>query len=136
MVRVVIPIENFDYDRSVIFPHFGRAPEFAVVEISDDGRIISMSSQRNVGEHFGGHGGAETVVTSLDPDALVVKGMGPRGLHAFQSKGVAVFTGPVNNVGEAVEAYLAGRLSGLTEPCRDARHSLHAVDRPCHQESV
>jgi len=124
MVRLVIPVESFENERSVIFPHFGRAPEFAVIEISGDGRVISMSSQRNVGEHFGGHGGAESLVTGLGPDALVVKGMGPRGLEAFQSNGVAVFTGPVNDVGEAIEAYLAGRLSGLTEPCRDARHKL------------
>lgn len=124
MVRLVIPIESFDYERSVIFPHFGRAPEFAVVEISDEGSVISMSSQKNVGEHFGGHGGAEAIVTGLGPDALVVKGMGPRGLQAFQSNGVAVFTGPVNDVGQAIEAYLGGRLSGLTEPCRDARHKF------------
>jgi len=124
MVRLVIPIETFDYERSVIFPHFGRAPQFAVVEISDEGRVISMSTQTNVGEHFGGQGGAEAIVTGLGPDALVVKGMGPRGLQAFQSSGIAVFTGPVNNVGEAVESYLAGRLSGLTEPCRDARHKF------------
>jgi len=124
MVRLVIPIERFDIERSVIFPHFGRAPEFAVIDLSKDGRVISIKSERNVGEHFGGQGGAETVVTSLRPDALVVKGMGPRGLAAFQSNGIVVFASPVDSVGEAVEAYLAGRLSCLTEPCKDARHSL------------
>jgi len=126
MPRLVIPIESFDNERSVICPHFGRSPEFAVVEISNEGHVVSISSQSNVGEHTGehagGHGAAESIVTGLHPDALVVKGMGPRGLQAFQSNGVAVFTGAVNNVGEAVEAYLSGRLNGLTEPCRDARH--------------
>jgi hypothetical protein len=34
MVRLVIPIESFDIERSVIFPHFGRAPEFAVIDLS------------------------------------------------------------------------------------------------------
>jgi len=124
MVRLVIPIESFDIERSVIFPHFGRAPEFAVIDLSHEGRVISITCERNVGEHFGGHGGPETVVTSLKPDVLVVKGMGPRGLAAFQSNGIAVFTGSVNNLGEAVEAYLAGRLSCLTEPCKDACHGL------------
>jgi predicted Fe-Mo cluster-binding NifX family protein len=137
MVRLVIPVESFENERSVIFPHFGRAPEFAVIEISNDGRVMSMTSQKNVGEHFGGQGGAEPFVTGLGPDALVVKGMGPRGLQAFQSNGIAVFTGPVNNVGEAIESYLSGRLSGLTEPCRDARHKFpSSVDEPCHQRSA
>jgi len=124
MVRLVIPVESFENERSVVSPHFGRAPGFAVIEISSDGRVISMSSHRNVGEHFGGHGGAESVVRGLTPDALVVKGMGPRGLQAFQNNGIAVFTGPVNTVGEAIESYLAGTLSSLTEPCRDARHKF------------
>jgi predicted Fe-Mo cluster-binding NifX family protein len=124
MVRLVIPIERFDIERSVIFPHFGRALEFAVIDLSKDGRVISMKSERNLGEHFGGRGGAETVVTSLKPDALVVKGMGPRGLGAFQSNGIVVFASPLKSVGEAVEAYLAGRLSCLAVPCKGARHEL------------
>jgi predicted Fe-Mo cluster-binding NifX family protein len=124
VVRLVIPIERFDNERSIIFPHFGRAPEFGVIDLSGEGRVISIRSERNVGEHFGGHGGAESVVTSLKPDALVVKGMGPRGLAAFQSNGIVVFATPVNSVGEAVEAYLAGRLSCLTEPCKEARHDF------------
>jgi len=124
MVRLVIPIESFDIERSVVFPHFGRAPEFAVVDLSHEGRVISIRSERNMGEHFGGQRGPETVVASLKPDVLVVKGMGPRGLAAFQSNGIVVFTSSVTTVGEVVEAYLAGRLSCLTEPCKDARHGL------------
>jgi predicted Fe-Mo cluster-binding NifX family protein len=65
MVRLVIPVERFEDERSRIFEHFGRTPEFAVVDISDDGRITSLTSKRNMGEHFGGHGGAESVVTNL-----------------------------------------------------------------------
>ena len=81
-----------------------------------------MTSQRNVGEHFGGQGGAESVVTGLGP-TLVVKGMGPRtpGIPEQRNRGIHR---SVNNVGEAIESYLAGRLSGLTEPCRDARHKF------------
>jgi predicted Fe-Mo cluster-binding NifX family protein len=38
MVRLVIPIQRFEIERSVIFPHFGRAPEFAVIDLSQRGR--------------------------------------------------------------------------------------------------
>ena len=124
MVKLVIPVERFERENSIIFPHFGRAPLFAVVELLEDGSVKSISSVNNVGEHFGGDGGAETLVSGLQPDALVVKGMGPRGLQAFQSKSVAVFTGNVNTVGEAIDAYVGGRLVGLTEPYKDARHQF------------
>jgi len=122
MVKLVIPVERFEGEHSRIFSHFGRAPQFAVIELLADRSVKSISSVDNVGEHFGGHGGAEALVSGLQPDALVVKGMGPRGLQAFQSKGVAVFTGDVNTVGEAIDAYVRGRLVGLTEPCKEARH--------------
>ena len=124
MVKLVIPVEKFDRENSTIFPHFGRAPSFAVVELLQDGSMKSISSVDNVAEHFGGHGGAETLVSNLEPNALVVKGMGPRGLQAFQSRGIAVFTGDVTTVKDAVSAYLGGKLVGLTEPCKDAQHQF------------
>ena len=124
MAKLVIPIEVFERGDSLMSPHFGRAPLFAVVEILRDGSVKSISPVENTGEHFGGHGAAEALVSQLQPDALVVKGMGPRGLQAFQSKGIAVFTGEVNTVKEAIDAYAGGRLVGLTEPCREARHHL------------
>ncbi|MEM3018109.1 MAG: NifB/NifX family molybdenum-iron cluster-binding protein, partial [Candidatus Bathyarchaeia archaeon] len=122
MVKLVIPVERFDGERSILFPHFGRAPYFAVAELSEDGSVRSISPVDNVGGHFGGHGAAEVLVSKLEPDALIVKGMGPRGLEAFQSKGIAVYTGDVNTVGEAITAYTTGRLVTLTEACREARH--------------
>ena len=120
MVRLVIPIESFDIERSVIAEHFEQAPEFVVIDLSREGRVISITSKRNIG----GRGRLESIVTSLKPDALVVKDMRPRGFAAFQSSGIVVFASPVNSVGEAVEAYLAGRLTCLTEPFKDSRHGL------------
>ena len=124
MPKIVIPIERFERGDSLIFQHFGRAPLYAVIELLENGSVKSISSVNNSGEHFAGTGAAEVLVSQLQPDALVVKGMGPRGLQAFQSKGIAVFTGEVNTVKEAVDAYVGGRLVGLTEPCREARHNF------------
>ena len=122
MVKLVIPIERFEEEKSTILPHFGRAPCFAVAELSEDGSVEAISSVDNIGGHFGGQGTAEILVSKLEPDVLVVKGMGPRGLEAFQSRGVAVYTGNVNTVGEAIAAYTSGKLAALTETCREARH--------------
>jgi predicted Fe-Mo cluster-binding NifX family protein len=124
MVKLAIPVEKFEKEKSIIFPHFGRAPIFAVIDLLDDGSVKSITHVENSSEHFGGQGSAETLISSIGPNALVVKGMGPRGLEAFQSNGIAVFTGDVNTVGEAIDAYVDGRLIGLTEPCREARHQF------------
>jgi predicted Fe-Mo cluster-binding NifX family protein len=122
MVKIVIPIEDLFEERAVIFPHFGRAPNFAVAEVNENGSLNSISYVKNTGEHFGGHGKAMTIVSAIKPDVLVVKGMGPRGLQAFQELGVSVMTGEANTVGEAIADYMNGRLVKLTEGCHEARH--------------
>lgn len=122
MVRIVIPIEHFQNQASRIFPHFGRAPLFALVTLTRDRKIEDIESVQNMGEHFGGHGAAEALAVNLNADAVIVKGMGPRGLQAFQERGIGVFTGNVNTVEEAIDAYAKERLLTLKEPCREARH--------------
>ena len=122
MVKIVIPIDNLFEENSVIFPHFGRAPNFAVAELKENGNLGSITYVKNTGEHFGGHGKAMTIVSAIKPDVLVVKGMGPRGLQAFQDIGVSVMTGEANTVGEAIAEYKNGRLVELTEGCHEARH--------------
>ncbi|MGQ9543220.1 MAG: NifB/NifX family molybdenum-iron cluster-binding protein [Candidatus Bathyarchaeia archaeon] len=124
MLKMVIPIENFDGMDSAISDHFGRAPKFALIEILEDGSVKSISPMDNVGEHFGGHGYVEELISELKPDTVIARGMGPKAMQVFQSLGVSVYTGNVRTVREAVEAYTAGRLLRLTEPCREAR------DRP------
>jgi len=124
MVKLVIPVEKFEKESSIIFPHFGRAPIFAVIDLLEDGSVKSITPIENSSEHLGGHGSTETLISSIKPNALVVKGMGPRGIQAFQSNGITVFTGNVNTVGEAIDAYVHGRLTGLVEPCREAQHQF------------
>ena len=49
-MRLVIPIASFDGAKSVIFEPFRRAHEFAVVEISAEGRNAFVASHRNLGD--------------------------------------------------------------------------------------
>ena len=122
MVKIAIPIEDLFEEKSVIFPHFGRAPNFAVADVEENGTLSSISYVKNTSEHFGGHGNAMTIVSAVKPDVLVVKGMGPRGLQAFQNMGVSVMTGDANTVGEAITDYRNGKLVELTEGCHEASH--------------
>jgi predicted Fe-Mo cluster-binding NifX family protein len=122
MNKILIPIEHFKGKSSLIFQHFGRAPMFALINLSQDHEIKDIRPVQKASDNFGGHGAAEAIALQFNVDAVIVKGMGPRGLQAFQEKGVTVFTGAVNTVGEALDAYLKKDLSELTEPCKDALH--------------
>lgn len=121
-MKVVLPVEEFEGLKSIVSQHFGRAPFFAVVDLRDGGGIEGVRGVENKGEHIGGRTSVEQLVGGIRPDALIVKGMGPRALYAFQSQGIAVFTGEFSTVEEAVKGYVAGRLRSLTESCKEARH--------------
>jgi predicted Fe-Mo cluster-binding NifX family protein len=102
--------------------HFGRAPYFAVVELDEKGEVESVKTVPNVGEHCGGTGQTHDHILELRPNAIVVYGMGPRGLTGFQNAGVAVLRATANTVREVVAAYKDDKLPELTEGCHHAQH--------------
>jgi len=122
MAKIVVPIVEDRGLDSRIAEHFGRAPYFAVVELNDKGEVIDFRVVSNVGEHFGGPGYTHDHILELKPDAILVYGMGPRGLSTFQSKGIAVFKAEKDTVKDVIEAYVRGELRELTEGCARAHH--------------
>jgi len=76
----------------------------------------------NVGEHAGGMGQSHDHIVKLKPNAIIVYGMGPRGLSAFQDAGVAVLKAKTNTVASNVAAYNEDTLQELTEGCHHAHH--------------
>ena len=58
----------------------------------------------------------------LKPNAIIVYGMGPRGLTGFQNAGAAVLKANADSVKEAVAAHKDDRLEELTEGCHEWHH--------------
>ena len=102
--RLVVPAEDQKGLNSRLAEHFGRAPYFAVVDLDEKGEVANVETVQNVGEHAGGMGYAHDHILGLKPNAIVVYGMGPRGLMSFQNAGVAVLKANAHTVGEVVEA--------------------------------
>ncbi|MEM2957712.1 MAG: NifB/NifX family molybdenum-iron cluster-binding protein [Candidatus Jordarchaeaceae archaeon] len=121
MVRLIFPISEYDGEYSIISDHFGRAPFFAVVDVSEDGKIISVEAKENTSEHFGGRGSPPEIIAEFNPDFMIVKGMGPRAISMFQEKGIRVFMCDAVSIAEAVKLFLKGKL-GDVEPCEEHRH--------------
>jgi predicted Fe-Mo cluster-binding NifX family protein len=120
--RIVIPVVDASGSSAQVAEHFGRAPYFAVVELEDNGNILSVKTVPNVGEHAGGMGQSHDHIVKLKPNAIIVYGMGPRGLSAFQVAGVAVLKAKANTVSGNVTAYNEDSLQELTEGCHHAHH--------------
>ena len=120
--RIVIPTVSQEGLKAHLAAHFGRAPYFTVVDLNENGNIANVKAVLNVGEHGGGMGHAHNHILELQPNVIIVYGMGPRGLNAFQSAGVAVLRANVNIVNDVITAYRDDKLQELTEGCHDARH--------------
>jgi len=120
--RIVVPAVDESGLNAQLAQHFGRAPYFAVVELDEKGEVESVKTVPNVGEHCGGTGHTHNHILELKPNAIIVYGMGPRGLTGFQNAGVAVLRATANTVRELVAAYKEDGLQELTEGCHDAHH--------------
>ena len=120
--RVIVPTQNQQGLDARVAEHFGRAPYYTIVELDENEEVSSVKTVPNVGEHAGGMGYSHDHILEYKPTALIVYGMGPRGLMTFQSAGVAVLKANADTVREVVSAYKNDALLELTEGCEHARH--------------
>ncbi len=119
--KIIIPVEDRRGLDSKLADHFGRAPYFAVIEMEEDGQVISLKTIANFDEHFGGRGHAHDNILSEKPDILIVYGMGPRGLFSMAEAGVTVLKAEGDTVQKALTAYREKGLKELTEGCHQSR---------------
>lgn len=120
--RVIIPTADQNGLNARLAEHFGRAPYYAIVDFDENGNVANVKTVPNIGEHAGGMGYSHDNLLVHQPTAIIVYGMGPRGLISFQNAGVTVLKANADTVGEVVSAYKAGKLEELTEGCEHAHH--------------
>jgi predicted Fe-Mo cluster-binding NifX family protein len=120
--RIVVPTIGREGLNDNLAEHFGRAPYFTAVDLNDSGEVATVNVFPNVGEHAGGMGHAHDNILDLQPNVIIVYGMGPRGLSTFQAAGISVLRANADTVKEVVAAYKDYRLQVLAEGCTDAHH--------------
>jgi predicted Fe-Mo cluster-binding NifX family protein len=120
--RVIVPVNNQDGLNSRLAEHFGRAPYFTVVDFDEHGDVANVKTVANMGEHAGGSGQAHDYILELKPNAIIVNGMGPRGIETFKQSGIEVLKANSALVNDVIVAYKEGSLKNLTAGCEHAHH--------------
>lgn len=123
--RIVIPVEDERGLEARVAEHFGRAPFFAVVDLDENGKILSTKTEANKGEHHGGTGHPHENLLALKPDVIIACGMGPGGLTSFQNAGATVLKANANTVKDIVASYKQCKLETLATGCEHAHHHAH-----------
>ena len=134
MKLIAIASENDQGLQGIVSAHFGRCPFYTLVEVEGE-KVGNHRVQAN--PHFGQHqpGQMPRFIKSLGADIILAGGMGPRAVDMFHAFGIGVATGVAGTVGEAVNAYMEGRLRGIV-PCQhDHPQSCggHAAGQTCEE---
>jgi len=105
--------------------HFGRCPAYVVAEVDDDGKVQKSEVVEN--PYFQQHtpGQVPKFVNSLGVDAIIAGGMGPKAIDMFNGFGIEVVTGVGGRIGNVLEAFLKGEISGAAgcAPDHDPDHA-------------
>jgi len=120
-------------DGTTISQHFGRAPLYLVVTV-EDGKIVNKETRVKTGHHtfaarhsesapgerHGYDAGAQTKHSSMaetiaDCQILIAGGMGWGAYESLKSRNIGPVVTDVENIDEAVNLYLAGKLPNLME---------------------
>ncbi|NPA55921.1 MAG: dinitrogenase iron-molybdenum cofactor biosynthesis protein [Epsilonproteobacteria bacterium] len=108
-MRIVIPTHDNNGLDSKMGAHFGKANYYTIVDVQDD-TISDIQSVENKG-HSGGCSNAVANILSLQPDVLIVVGIGPNPAMGFYKANLPVFVDQQStNVKQSIEKLLNNQL--------------------------
>ena len=108
-MRTAFPVGDEEGLNSYIFEHFGHAPYFLIVNVSD-GKITGSTIIKSIYEEEHGPGVVPRLLAEHDVDILICRGMGRRAIEYFDSLGIRVIRGAYGRVKNIIDMYLRGLL--------------------------
>ena len=89
-MRIVIPTNDDKGLLANMGAHFGKASFYTIVEIENN-EVINVEVTKNPGHSGGACGSAVSNILSLNPDALIVVGIGPNPAMGFYKANLPLF---------------------------------------------
>jgi predicted Fe-Mo cluster-binding NifX family protein len=122
-MRIAVSAEANNGLDSPVSAHFGHAPCFILADV-EDGEVKNVSSVDN--PYHGNHqpGQMPAFLHQQGVDVMLSGGMGRRAIMFFEQYGIEAVTGASGSVGQTLQRYLDGQLTG-SQPCADSEHHHH-----------
>ena len=109
-MRVVIPTNDDKGLLANMGAHFGKASFYTIVEIENN-EVKNVEVIPNPGHGVGGCSNAIANILSLNPDALIVVGIGPNPAMGFNKAGLPLFVDKTSQkVEESINKLLNNKL--------------------------
>ena len=102
--------------------HFGRCPAYVVARVDVDGQVVDSEVVDN--PYFQQHtpGQVPRFINSLEINVMIAGGMGPKAIDMFNDFGIEVVTGVGGRIGNVLQAFLKGEISGAAGCSHDHDH--------------
>ena len=116
MRRIALATEDNQGFNGQISQHFGRCPYYLIVEVErlEIGKTESVNNP-----YYNSHapGMVPQFINEQGVDVMIAGGIGPRAIDMFTGLGIETVSGATGNVGNILQAYLKGEITGV-EPCQ------------------
>jgi predicted Fe-Mo cluster-binding NifX family protein len=117
-------------DNGYVSAHFGRCPEFTILDIND-GKIISRHSIPNP-EHEPGF--LPGFFAEMGVQVVIAGGGGQRAQMLFAKKNIQFILGVTGKVDEVVDKLSNGELQGGESLCNSSHGNDDSATHNCHHK--
>jgi predicted Fe-Mo cluster-binding NifX family protein len=116
-MKIAIPIDNKKGMSSLLAEHFGRCPNYILLDGS--GSIIEIIE--NTSRHMGGQGFPPELIKKHGAEILLCKGIGPRAIDLFKQFDIDVYVFHVKTVQEAFDSWKSKktRKADIEDACEE-----------------
>lgn len=125
-MRIAITAETTAGLDAPVAGHFGQAPHFVFVEVSD-GTVTHAATLPNPLREGHQPGDVPALIREHRASVILSGGMGLRAIRIFGHHDITAVTGASGTVRTAVASYLAGALAGAA-PCADSMEHHGGTD--------
>ena len=113
-------------DGNAVSEHFGRCPSFTVVEIDNEGTIVSKESIANPGHH---PGFLPQFFEEKGVHCVIAGGAGQRAQGPFAEKNIQLILGVSGDVDATIHDLIQGDLKGGESLCKPGAGKGYGLDK-------
>ena len=118
-------------DGQYVSQHFGRCPEFTILEIKD-GKLINRETISNPGHH---PGYLPKYLSEYGVNRIVAGGMGMRARELFEQAKIDAVLGIEGKIDQVINKIIDGSLEGRESVCRPGSGKGYGIDKTeCEHE--
>ena len=125
-MRVAVSANENKGLEALIGQHFGRCPFFVLVDVEEN-KVQAVQTIDNPFYRQHQPGQVPGFIQTQEADVMLSGGMGGRAVTFFQQYGIEPVTGAAGTVGQSIDKYLSGELTG-TAPCAESVEHGHGHD--------